>query len=104
MNKEYSQLSVTNTAILFIASALFAVLFRKMGLIIGHYTAYIVGAKLILDYRDPWTCWYEKYSLAESTERKAVQAVFRRKHRPLVNQFLLCVIRLSVRRGLQRVP
>lgn len=43
MNKEYSQLSVTNTAILFIASALFAVLFRKMGLIIGHYTAYIVA-------------------------------------------------------------
>lgn len=31
------------------------------------------GVKLILDYRDPWTCWYEKYSLAESTERKAVQ-------------------------------
>ena len=29
--------------------------------------------KLILDYRDPWTCWYEKYSLAESAERKAVQ-------------------------------
>lgn len=31
------------------------------------------GVKLILDYRDPWTCWYEKYSLAESAERKAVQ-------------------------------
>ena len=43
MNKEYSQMSVTNTAILFIASALFAFLFREMGLIIGHYTAYIVA-------------------------------------------------------------
>ena len=26
------------------------------------------GVKLILDYRDPWTCWYEKYSLAENVE------------------------------------
>lgn len=31
------------------------------------------GVKLILDYRDPWTLWYEKYSLAENAEKKAVQ-------------------------------
>lgn len=43
MNREYSQMSVANTAILFVVSALCAVIFREMGLIIGHYVAYIVA-------------------------------------------------------------
>lgn len=32
------------------------------------------GVKLVLDYRDPWNLWYEKFSLAEKYERQAVEA------------------------------
>ena len=31
-----------------------------------------LGVKLVLDYRDPWNLWYEKYSLSEKYEKRAV--------------------------------
>lgn len=31
------------------------------------------GVKLILDYRDPWVSWYEKPTLADRAEKKAVE-------------------------------
>lgn len=33
-----------------------------------------IGVKLVLDYRDPWNLWYEKYSLAEKHEKRAVES------------------------------
>jgi len=42
MNKEFARLQVTNTLLLFIVSAGCAVVLREMGLVIGHYAAYIV--------------------------------------------------------------
>lgn len=40
-NKEYARLQVINTFLLFVSSASFALLLREMGLVIGHYLAYI---------------------------------------------------------------
>lgn len=42
LNKEFARLQVTNTLLLFIVSASCAVVLREMGLVIGHYAAYIV--------------------------------------------------------------
>lgn len=33
-----------------------------------------LGVKIILDYRDPWNLWYEKYSVSEKYEKQAVEA------------------------------
>ena len=40
-NQEYAKLQVSHTALVFLVSALCAFLFRQMGLVIGHYVAYI---------------------------------------------------------------
>lgn len=65
MNKEYANLTVTNTIILFIASVLFANLFREIGLIIGHYLAYIVACLMgAIYYRIHLLC-REKKDLKE---------------------------------------
>ncbi len=42
-NQEFAKLQVTNTILVFIVSASFAFLFREMGLVIGHYVAYLVA-------------------------------------------------------------
>lgn len=41
-NQEFAKLQVANTALVFLASAGAAFLFREMGMVIGHYVAYIV--------------------------------------------------------------
>ena len=45
-NQDYAKLQVTNTLLLFIVSAGCAFLFREMGMVFGHYVAYI-GACLV---------------------------------------------------------
>lgn len=42
-NKEYAKLQVTNTILVFVVSAGCAFLFREMGMVVGHYIAYIVA-------------------------------------------------------------
>ena len=32
-----------------------------------------IGVKLVLDYRDPWNLWYEKFSFSEKYEKKAIE-------------------------------
>lgn len=42
-NKEYARLAVVNTVLVFVASASCAIVFREIGMVIGHYIAYIVA-------------------------------------------------------------
>lgn len=42
-NREYARLTVLNTALVFVASAGFALLFREKGLVLGYYAAYLVS-------------------------------------------------------------
>lgn len=65
MNQAYSQMTVVNTVILFLASALCAVLFREMGLIIGHYAAYIVACLMGTIYYHIHLLCHESGNLGE---------------------------------------
>lgn len=42
-NQEYAKLQVVNTVLVFVVSAVCAFLLREVGLVIGHYVAYIVA-------------------------------------------------------------
>lgn len=42
-NQEYAKLQVTNTILVFVISAGCAFLFREMGMVVGHYVAYIAA-------------------------------------------------------------
>ena len=42
-NQEYAKLQVTNTILVFVVSAGCAFLFREMGMVVGHYVAYITA-------------------------------------------------------------
>ena len=33
-----------------------------------------LGISLVLDYRDPWNLWYEKFSLSEKYEKRAIES------------------------------
>lgn len=45
-NQEYAKLQVVNSALVFLASTCFAFVIREMGLVVGHYIAY-VGAVIV---------------------------------------------------------